>query len=77
MYKVRKRDGRLTGFDLARISTAVTKAFDATKTPHNPDIINLLTLQVTSDFASKVKILPIFPSSIIFFASIVAGKNLF
>ena len=55
MYKVRKRDGRLTGFDLARISTAVTKAFDATKTPHNTDIINLLTLQVTSDFASKVK----------------------
>ena len=55
MYKVRKRDGRLTRFDLERISTAVTKAFDATKTPHNTDIINLLTLQVTSDFASKVK----------------------
>ena len=55
MYKVRKRDGRLTRFDLGRISTAVTKAFDATKTPHNTDIINLLTLQVTSDFASKVK----------------------
>lgn len=55
MYKVRKRDGRLTGFDLARISTAVTKAFDATKTPHNPDIISLLTLQVTADFAPKIK----------------------
>ena len=55
MYKVRKRDGRLTGFDLTRISTAVTKAFDATKTPHNPDIINLLTLQVSADFAPKVK----------------------
>ena len=55
MYKVRKRDGRLTGFDLSRISTAVTKAFDATKTPHTPDIINLLTLQVTADFAHKVK----------------------
>ena len=55
MYKVRKRDGRLTEFDIMRISTAVTKAFDATKTPHNPDIINLLSLQVTADFAPKVK----------------------
>ena len=55
MYKVRKRDGRLTEFDLSRISVAVTKAFVATKTPQNPDIINLLTLQVTADFAPKVK----------------------
>ena len=55
MYKVRKRDGRLTDFDLSRISVAVTKAFVATKTPQNPDIINLLTLQVTADFAPKVK----------------------
>ena len=55
MYKVRKRDGRLTEFDLSRISVAVTKAFDATETPQNPDIINLLTLQVTADFAPKVK----------------------
>ncbi len=54
MYKVRKRDGRLTEFDLARISTAITKAFDATNTPHTPDVINLLTLQVTADFAAKV-----------------------
>ena len=54
MYKVRKRDGRLTEFDLARISTAITKAFDATNTPHTPDVINLLTLQVTADFAVKV-----------------------
>lgn len=55
MYKVRKRDGRLTEFDLSRISVAVTKAFVATKTPQNPDIINLLALQVTADFAPKVK----------------------
>lgn len=55
MNKVKKRDGRLADFDLQRISTAVTKAFDATKTPHNSDIINLLTLQVTADFAPKVK----------------------
>ena len=55
MYKVRKRDGRLAEFDLERISTAVTKAFDATKTPHTPDVIHLLTLQVTADFVPKVK----------------------
>ena len=55
MYTVIKRDGRSAEFNLTRISHAITKAFDATGIPYSPDVINLLSLQVTADFASKVK----------------------
>ena len=40
---------------MTRISHAITKAFDATGIPYSPDVINLLSLQVTADFAPKVK----------------------
>ena len=55
MYQVIKRDGRKADFDLARIAKAITKAFDATKIPYNTDIINLLALQVTADYAGAVR----------------------
>ena len=55
MYRVVKRDGKLVDFDLSKISDAITKAFDACKKEYHPDVINLLALRVTSDFASKVK----------------------
>jgi len=54
MYNVVKRDGRSVGFNITRISNAITKAFDATGIPYSPDVINLLSLQVTADFATKV-----------------------
>ena len=54
MYQVVKRDGRSADFNITRISNAITKAFDATGIPYTPDIINLLALQVTSDFATKI-----------------------
>jgi len=54
MYKVTKRDGRTVDFNITRIANAITKAFDATQIPYNPDIINMLSLQVTSDYACKV-----------------------
>ena len=55
MYRVVKRDGKVIDFDLKKISDAITKAFDACKKEYHPDIINLLSLRVTADFASKVK----------------------
>ena len=55
MYRVVKRDGKQVDFDLSKISDAITKAFEATNKEYHPDIINLLALRVTSDFASKVK----------------------
>ncbi len=30
MYQVVKRDGKITDFNLSKISTAITKAFEAT-----------------------------------------------
>ena len=55
MYQVTKRDGRTVPFDLSRITNAITKAFDATQIPYNADIINLLALQVTADYAGKIQ----------------------
>ena len=55
MYRVVKRDGKVVDFNLSKISEAITKAFDACQKEYHPDVINLLALRVTSDFASKVK----------------------
>ena len=55
MYQVIKRDGHIADFSLSRISHAITKAFDAQNTPYTPDIINLLSLQVTADFSGKIQ----------------------
>ena len=55
MIRVVKRDGEVTGFDLKKISSAISKAFNATNKMYNEDIINLLVLRVTSDFQDRVK----------------------
>lgn len=55
MFQVVKRDGEIAEFDLKKIGTAITKAFDATNKMYNSDIIDLLALRVTSDFQGKVK----------------------
>ncbi|MBE6945490.1 MAG: ribonucleoside triphosphate reductase [Ruminococcaceae bacterium] len=55
MYQVTKRDGRTVEFNITRIANAITKAFEATEAPYNPDIINMLSLQVTSDYVGKIR----------------------
>ena len=54
MYQVVKRDGKITSFDISKISTAITKAFEATHMEYNPDIIDLLALKVTADYQGKI-----------------------
>ena len=54
MYQVVKRDGKITSFDISKISTAITKAFEATQKEYNPDIIDFLALKVTADYQSKI-----------------------
>ena len=54
MYQVTKRDGETVDFNITRIANAITKAFEATGIPYNPDIINMLSLQVTADYAGKI-----------------------
>ena len=55
MYKVMKRDGTIAEFDIAKISKAITKAFEAEKCEFHPTVIDLLALKVTSDFSPKIK----------------------
>ena len=54
MYSVVKRDGKVTNFDISKISKAITKAFEAQSKAYNEDIIDLLTLKVTADYAEKI-----------------------
>ncbi len=54
MYKVKKRDGKLVEFDLAKITEAITQAFEAENMEYHPNIIDFLGLKVTADFASKI-----------------------
>ena len=44
MYQVVKRDGKIADFTLSKISTAITKAFEATNTQYNQDTIDFLAL---------------------------------
>ncbi|BBF41437.1 ribonucleotide reductase of class III (anaerobic), large subunit [Lachnospiraceae bacterium KM106-2] len=53
MIQVIKRDGEIAKFDLSKISDAIGKAFVATNKVYTEDIINLLSLRVTSDFQDK------------------------
>ena len=55
MYRVQKRDGGFVDFDIAKISAAMTKAFEAQDRKYHPSVINLLALQVASDFEAKIK----------------------
>ena len=55
MYKVIKRDGSIADFDIAKISAAIAKAFEAQGKNSHPTVIDLLALKVTADFDSKIK----------------------
>ncbi len=55
MYQVKKRDDKVVDFDISKISSAITKAFEASNYEYNKDIIDLLALKVSADFAKKVK----------------------
>ncbi|MBQ3517164.1 MAG: ribonucleoside triphosphate reductase, partial [Lachnospiraceae bacterium] len=55
MFGVIKRDGEKSEFNLAKISDAIMKAFNATEVQYNKDIVDLLSLRVTADFQSKVQ----------------------
>ena len=55
MYNVVKRDGKLVSFDLSKISTAISQAFDACQKQYNQDIIDFLALKVTAAFEPKIE----------------------
>ena len=55
MYQVVKRDGKVTGFEIGKISAAITKAFEAQEKNFVPGVIDFLALKVTADFEPKIK----------------------
>ncbi len=55
MYQVQKRDGKVAEFDLSKISSAITMAFEAQEKDFVPSIIDFLALKVTANFEPKIK----------------------
>ncbi len=55
MFQVKKRDGALVEYDMSKISTALSKAFNAKQVNYTADILNMLTLRVSADFSKKIK----------------------
>ena len=55
MYRVVKRDGNVSEFDVKKISAAIRKAFDACERQYHDSVIDMIALQVTSDFEPKSK----------------------
>lgn len=54
MYQVQKRDGKIAEFNIAKITAAISKAFDALGKQYHPSTIDLLGLNVTAHFEPKV-----------------------
>ncbi len=55
MFQVKKRDGKLVEYDMSKISTAISKAFNARGVDYTADILNMLALRVSADFSKKIK----------------------
>ena len=55
MYQVLKRDGKITDFDLSKITQAITMAFEAQEKNFVPSVIDFLALKVTANFEPKIK----------------------
>lgn len=55
MFKVVKRDGKIVDFEIAKISNAIIKAFEAQNKQYHQNIIDMLSLKVTADFEPKIK----------------------
>lgn len=55
MYNVIKRDGKVADFDITKIASAITKAFEAQGKQFHPSVIDMMALRVTSDFEPKIK----------------------
>ena len=54
MYHVVKRDGKIADFSISKISSAITKAFEAVGKQYHPSVIELISLHVTADYESKI-----------------------
>ena len=54
MYKVRKRSGKVVGFDIEKIKGAIIKGFESVDKKYDENVIDFLALKVTSEFEPKI-----------------------
>ena len=54
MYQVKKRNGKIAEFNIAKITNAIEHAFDACEKQYNKDVLDLLALKVTANFQDKI-----------------------
>ena len=55
MFRVEKRDGTITDFQVAKVSEAIGKAFEASEKRYSPEMLDMISLHVTADFQNKIK----------------------
>ncbi len=55
MFQVVKRDGVIADFQLSKITSAISKAFDAKEKMYSKDMVEMLSMHVTADFQSKIR----------------------
>ena len=55
MYQVIKRDGAVVAFVIAKLSAAITKAFQACEKNYHPTVIDMLALNVTAHFEQRIE----------------------
>ena len=55
MYQVVKRDGKITDFEISKISKAITKAFEALGKQYHPSVIDMLALRVTAEYEPLIR----------------------
>ena len=55
MYQVVKRDGKVTEFEISKISNAITKAFEALGKQYHPSVIDMLALRVTAEYEPLIR----------------------
>ena len=55
MYQVVKRDGKVTDFEISKITNAITKAFEALEKQYHPSIIDMLALKVTAEYEPLIR----------------------
>ncbi len=54
MFEVQKRDQKIVPFKMKKIKAAIEKAFEATEKFYTDEILDVLTLRVTSNFQSDI-----------------------
>ena len=55
MYQVVKRDGKVTEFEISKITNAITKAFEALGKQYHPSVIDMLALRVTAEYEPLIR----------------------